>query len=109
MKKTIICFIVALALSGVPMARAQLAFWSYDDTDSESKIPSECDAVFDESRGGVFMPSVTEMAERGEAFLINPDPTERNKAGYCHVCAYPGMHEEACKRTVHLYRLREVR
>ena len=71
---------------GCPVG-AQLAFWNYDDDDSESQIPAECDGTFDESRGGVFMPSKTELAARGEAFLINHDPVERKKAGYCLIGA----------------------
>lgn len=85
MKKTLFLFAFGLGLAGT--AHAQQAFWNYDDTDSESQIPAECDGVFDESRGGVFVPTPTEMAERGEAFLINPDPVERNKAGYCLIAA----------------------
>ena len=86
MKKTAF-LILGLGLLGAQPAWSQLAFWNYDDTNSESQIPAECDGTFDESRGGVFMPSAAEMAKRGEEFLINPDPTERNKAGYCLIAA----------------------
>ncbi|MDY6408010.1 MAG: hypothetical protein SPL08_04865 [Pseudomonadota bacterium] len=101
MKKKVLCFILALGLSGT--AQSQLAFWNYDDTNNESQIPSECDGTFDESRGGVFMPTETELAERGEAFLINPDPVERNKAGYCLIAAAQLGHIPSQYRVSQLY------
>lgn len=87
MKKTIFSFIFsgALFLSGT--AGAQLAFWNYDDSDNASQIPAECDGVFDENKGGVFMPTPEEMASRGEEFLLDADPTVQNKAGYCLMAA----------------------
>ena len=101
MKKTVFLFLLALGFSGT--ARSQQAFWNYDDTNSESQIPAECDGVFDESRGGVFVPSPAEMAERGEAFLINPDPVERNKAGYCLIAAAMQGHIPSQYRVAQLY------
>ena len=103
MRKIIFCFIVALGLAGISPARAQLAFWNYDDSDTESQIPAECDGVFDETRGGVFMPTVSELAERGESFLINPDPVERKKAGYCLIAAAMQGHIPAQYRVAQLY------
>lgn len=103
MKKSVICFMLSLGLMGVEPARAQLAFWNYDDMNSESQIPIECDGTFDESRGGVFVPSPEEMAERGEAFLINPDPVERNKAGYCLIAAAMQGHIPSQYRVSQLY------
>ena len=103
MKKTICCFVVALGLASAYPAKAQLAFWNYDDTDSESQIPTECDGTFDESRGGVFVPTTTELAERGEAFLINPDPVERKKAGYCLIAAAMQGHIPSQYRVAQLY------
>lgn len=103
MKKTIFCFIVALGLAGTYPAKAQQAFWNYDDEDTESQIPAECDGTFDESRGGVFMPSTKELAERGENFLINPDPVERKKAGYCLIAAAMQGHIPSQYRVAQLY------
>ena len=101
--KKIFYFILALGLTGTLPARAQQAFWNYDDTDSESQIPAECDGTFDESRGGVFVPPPEEMAARGEAFLINPDPVERNKAGYCLIAAAMQGHIPSQYRVAQLY------
>lgn len=94
---------LACGLAGASPAYSQLAFWNYDDNDSESQIPSECDGVFDESRGGVFVPSAEEMANRGEEFLINPDPTERSKAGYCLIAAAMRGHIPSQYRVSQLY------
>jgi hypothetical protein len=87
MKKTVLSLILGgcLLLSGSAMA--QLAFWNYDDSDIASQIPAECDGVFDENRGGVFMPTAEQMAAQGEEFLLDADPTIRNKAGYCLIGA----------------------
>ena len=87
MKKTVLGLALALMGCMVFPAQAQLAFWNYDDSDNESQIPAECDGIFDESRGGVFLPSATEMAARGEEFLLDADPTIRSKAGYCLIGA----------------------
>ena len=54
-----LCLSLALGMSGG--ARAQLAFWNYDDGDNATAIPAECDGVFDEVRGGVFLPTPEEM------------------------------------------------
>ena len=87
MKKTVFSLIFGVFLLSSAGARAQLAFWNYDDSDNASQIPAECDGVFDETRGGVFMPTAEEMAAQGEEFLLDADPTVRNKAGYCLIGA----------------------
>jgi TPR repeat protein len=84
-------------------AKAQLAFWSYDDYDNASQIPSECDGVFDTSRGGVFVPTADEMFEKGEEFLLNANPIERNKAGYCLIGAALQGNVRAQYRVAQLY------
>lgn len=87
MMKTL--FSVALSgllfLSGT--ASAQLAFWNYDDSDNVSQIPVECDGVFDENKGDIVLPTAEQMAAQGEEFLLDADPTVRNKAGYCLIGA----------------------
>ena len=100
-KKTLFCLTLGLFFS--TSGQAQLAFWNYDDKNEESQIPVECDATFDESRGGVFMPTVDELAKRGEAFLLNPDPVERNKAGYCLIAAALKGHIPSQYRVSQLY------
>lgn len=101
MKKKVFCFMMALGLAGT--TRAQQAFWNYDDTNNESQIPKECDGIFDESSGAISLPSATEMADRGNAFLINPDPVERNKAGYCLIAAAMQGHVPSQYRVAQLY------
>jgi len=85
MKK--ILFYLVFGFVWVIAVEARAQFWNYDDGDNEAQIPAECDGVFDESRGGVFMPTAEEMAARGEEFLLDPDPVIRRKAGYCLIAA----------------------
>lgn len=103
MKKTALLTLTVLVFSAISPAGAQLAFWNYDDANSESQIPAECDGVFDDSRGGVFMPTSVEMAEHGEEFLLNTDPVERNKAGYCLIAAALLGHVDSQYRVAQLY------
>jgi len=80
-------FYLAFGLVWVMAVEARAQFWNYDDGDNEAQIPAECDGVFDESRGGVFMPTAEQMAAQGEEFLLDPDPVIRRKAGYCLIAA----------------------
>lgn len=96
-----LCLSLALGMSGG--ARAQLAFWNYDDGDNATAIPAECDGVFDEVRGGVFLPTPEEMREQGEKFLLNSNPEERNKAGYCLIAAALQGDVSAQYRVAQLY------
>ena len=102
-KKTLFFLVLSCFCLNFGQARAQLAFWNYDEDNAESQIPPECDGVFDESRGGVFLPTTEELAERGEDFLLNPDPTERNKAGYCLIAAALKGHVPSQYRVSQLY------
>ena len=95
--------IVGLALLLPSYSKAQQAFWNYDDDDNESQIPIECDGVFDENRGGAFLPTAEEMFMQGEEFLINPDPVVRNKSGYCLIGAALQGYIPAQYRVAQLY------
>ena len=103
MKKKAFWIVLGLCLLCGRAAQAQTAFWAYDDDDNESQIPSECDGTFDENRGGVFIPTPEEMAERGEEFLISGDPVERNKAGFCLIGAALQGHVPSQYRVAQLY------
>lgn len=81
---------------------AQGAFWSYDEDGREAVIPTQCDGQFDESRGGVFMPTPQELFEQGEAFLVEQGPSRIN-AGYCLISAAVQGHVEAQYRLAQLY------
>lgn len=87
MKYAVSFLCLALALGVSVETKAQLAFWNYDDGDNATVIPAECDGIFDETRGGVFLPTPEEMREQGEKFLLDSNPEERNKAGYCLIAA----------------------
>lgn len=104
MRKTALLGLVITFLMGANVAFAQSAtFWSYDDWDNEIQIPAECDGVFDDSRGGVFVPTPEEMAEQGELFLLNGDPIERSKAGFCLIAAALQGHVPSQYRVAQLY------
>lgn len=103
MKKTAFSLILSGILCFSEAAGAQLAFWNYDDYDMASQIPAECDGIFDENRGGVFMPTAEQMAVQGEEFLLDADPTVRNKAGYCLIGAALQGHIPSQYRVAQLY------
>ena len=70
MKK--ISFLAAIiGISWSSLSLAQDMFWNFDDNQNPLPIPAECDAKFDEIRGGVFMPTGDEMYEYGMSFLKN--------------------------------------
>ena len=103
MKKKILAMIIGLGLSVPAAAQVQQPFWAYDDSNNETQIPAECDGVFDESRGGVFLPTAAEMFARGEDFLLDADPANRSKAGYCLIGAALLGNIDAQYRVAQLY------
>ena len=103
MKKNIFFLVLSAMLLVGMQAQAQTAFWNYDDWDNEAQIPAECDGVFDESRGGVFLPTAEQMAQQGEEFLLNVDPVIRRKAGYCLIGAAMLGHIPSQYRVAQLY------
>ncbi len=84
-------------------AHAQQAFWNYDDQGHESTIPVECDGRFDEEKGDVILPTAEELRLQGEKFLLETDPAERNKAGYCLIAAALQGDVDAQYRIAQLY------
>lgn len=62
---------------------SQDMFWNFDDLQNPLTIPAECDAKFDEIRGGVFMPNIDEMYEYGMAFLKNSALSVQQQGAYC--------------------------
>lgn len=103
MKKILLGSLVSLTVFATAVnASAQGAFWSYDEEGREAVIPAQCDGQFDESRGGVFMPTPDELFEQGEAFLVEQGPSRIN-AGYCLISAAVQGHVEAQYRLAQLY------
>lgn len=77
-------YLIALLLLGsTTQVFSQDMFWSFDDFQNPLPIPAECDAKFDEIRGGVFMPTVDEMYEYGMAFLKNSALSVQQQGAYC--------------------------
>lgn len=103
MKKILLGSLVSLTIFATAVdVSAQGAFWSYDEEGREAVIPAQCDGQFDESRGGVFMPTPDELFEQGEAFLVEQGPSRIN-AGYCLISAAVQGHVEAQYRLAQLY------
>ncbi len=103
MKRLLLATVVSFSVFvGAQNASAQGAFWSYDEEGREAVIPAQCDGQFDESRGGVFMPTPDELFEQGEAFLVEQGPSRIN-AGYCLISAALQGHVEAQYRLAQLY------
>ena len=101
MRKIILATLVG-GLFFVTNAFAQNAFWSYDENNQESYIPAQCDGQFDETHGGVFMPTPDELYDQGELFLLEKGES-RNNAAYCLLSAAIQGHVKAQYRVAQLY------
>lgn len=97
-------FLTAVAFSLLPIVSAygQSAFWSYDENNQEAYVPAQCDGQFDESHGGVFMPTPEELYDQGELFLLEKGET-RNNAGYCLLASAIQGNVKAQYRVAQLY------
>ena len=83
--------------------QAQNAFWSFNDNQEPMTIAPECDASFDEVKGGVFVPSVEEVYRQGLLFLDNPSDEIKRQAPYCFLSAALQGHAEAQFQLAKLY------
>lgn len=101
MRKIILATLVG-GLFSLTNAYAQNAFWSYDENNQESFIPAQCDGQFDETHGGVFMPTPDELFDQGELFLLEKGET-RNNAAYCLLSAAIQGHVKAQYSVAQLY------
>ncbi|MBO7244341.1 MAG: sel1 repeat family protein [Alphaproteobacteria bacterium] len=93
-------FLTCFSLSSIGFT--QNAFWSFDTNDNELSIPLQCDGQFDETRGGVFLPTPDELFDYGETFLLEKGK-EKNNAAYCLLSAALQGHVEAQYRLAQLY------
>jgi len=75
-----------LGLGASPVLAEEL-FWAFTDDQEPLPIPAECDARFDEVRGGVFVPSPEEVYDYGVEFLNSDIETVRRQAPYCFLLA----------------------
>lgn len=92
----IVCCYVSINL------KAQTAFWSYDANGEQLDIPLQCDGQFDETRGGVFLPTPDELYDYGESFLLEKGK-EKNNAAYCFLSAALQGHVDAQYRLAQMY------
>lgn len=81
---------------------AQTVFWGFDENNNETYIPAQCDGQFDETNGGVFMPSPEDLFEQGEAFLLEKGSTRAN-AAYCLLSSAIQGNVKAQYRVAQLY------
>ena len=94
--------LLVMCLSVSFTVHAQTAFWSFDANDEQLDIPAQCDGQFDETRGGVFLPTPDELYEYGETFLLERGK-DKNNAAYCLLSAALQGHVEAQYRLAQLY------
>ena len=92
-----------ICLTWVTASSAQDIFWSFDDNQNPLPIPAECDAKFDEIRGGVFMPTMDEMYEYGMDFIKNTSLSIQQQGAYCLLGAALQGHPEAQLEIAKLY------
>ena len=100
MKKYLVAIICWMCITCV---NAQDMFWSFDDAQSPLPIPAECDAKFDEVRGGVFTPTTDEMYEYGMAFIKNDALSVQQQGAYCLLGAALQGHPDAQLEVAKLY------
>lgn len=91
-----------LCLSVTFNLKAQTAFWSFDANGDQLDIPLQCDGQFDETRGGVFLPTPEELYDYGESFLLEKGK-EKNNAAYCFLSAALQGHVGAQYRLAQMY------
>ena len=84
-------------------ASAQNLFWSFNDNQDPMTIAPECDAKFDEVRGGVFMPTVEDVYQYGTIFLDNPSAEIKRQAPYCFLVAALNGNADAQFQLAQLY------
>ncbi|MBQ3695852.1 MAG: sel1 repeat family protein [Alphaproteobacteria bacterium] len=84
-------------------ASAQNLFWSFNDEQQPMTIAPECDARFDEVRGGVFMPSVEDVYQYGNIFLENQSYEIKRQAPYCFLVAALNGNADAQFKLAQLY------
>jgi len=90
-------------VSWVAVCSAQDVFWSFDDNQNPLPIPAECDAKFDEIRGGVFMPTMDDMYEYGMSFIKNGALSVQQQGAYCLLGAALQGHPDAQLELARLY------
>jgi len=98
----IFSLIILWVLIALPV-QAQEMFWNFTDAQEPLPITPECDAYFDDVRGGVFTPSLDEVYKYGELFLSNQTPEVRRQAPYCFMVAAFAGNANAQLRLAQLY------
>jgi len=90
-------------LFSVTSVSAEELFWSFTDDQEPLPIPAECDAYFDEVRGGVFVPTTEEVYQHGMNFLKSNIDSIRRQAPYCLLLAAMDGHNQAQLEVARMY------
>ena len=83
---TISGIFLGICLIAAPV-NAEENFWTFTDDQVPVPIPAECDAHFDEVRGGVFVPTPEEVFQNGMNFLKSDIESVKRQASYCLLMA----------------------
>ena len=94
---------LAITIMVATATEAQNIFWSFNDQQQPMTIAPECDAHFDEVRGGVFMPSVEDVYQYGTIFLENQSPEIKRQAPYCFLVAALSGNADAQFKLAQMY------
>ncbi len=94
---------LCLILTTTAVSAQDLLFWNFNDTQDPMTIAPECDAKFDEVRGGVFMPSEEEVYQYGTIFLESPSKEIQQQAPYCFLVAALSGNADAQFQLAQLY------
>ena len=103
-KKILSVAVVCLGICLAEMpANAEELFWTFTDDQVPVPIPGECDAYFDEVRGGVFVPTTEEVYKIGMNFLKSDIESVKRQASYCLLVAALDGHNQAQLELARMY------
>ncbi|MBP5344484.1 MAG: sel1 repeat family protein [Alphaproteobacteria bacterium] len=100
LKSVVAC--VGVCLMSHPV-NAEEVFWSFTDDQTPLPIPAECDAYFDEVRGGAFVPSTEEVYQSAMNFLKSDIESVKRQAPYCLLVAALDGHNQAQLELARMY------
>ena len=86
----------------VPVMAEEL-YWTFTDDQEPVPMTAECDAYFDEVRGGVFVPTTEAVYTKGVEFLNSDVEAVRRRAGYCFLVAALAGHTKAQLELARMY------
>lgn len=100
LKTVVMCW--GICMMAMP-ANAEELFWTFTDDQVPVPIPAECDAYFDEVRGGAFVPKTEDVYQTGMNFLKSDIESVRRQASYCLLVAALDGHNQAQLELARMY------